>query len=171
MGEVTGARARGATRPATSRPSTAGQDKAKYQAKTGIGTNFCQARKETEAKYQADNDKNLCLPYQAETKEDKAKYQAETGAVTDLGHAEKETKAKHKADDNKNLCLRYQAKTEAKYQAHGDRNDCPRYQAKTGAKYQDEAKYQAKTSIGTDNSESSDGSKEHETEAKEDTGH
>ena len=78
--------------------------------------------------------------------------------MTDLGQAEKETEAKHQANNNKSLCLRYQAKTDAKYQADGDRNDCPRYQAKTEAKYQDEAKYQAKTSIGTDNGESSDGS-------------
>ena len=32
------------------------EDKAQYQAKTGLGTNCCQEDKETEAKYQADGE-------------------------------------------------------------------------------------------------------------------
>ena len=129
------------------------ESKSKYlddnaKAKTGVGTNFSQAENETEAKYQADGDKNLGFPYQAETKEDKAKYQDKTGAVTDLCQAEKETEAKHQADANKNLCLQYQAKTgtgtdscraENKTEAS---NLCLQYQDKNK---EDKAQYQAET--------------------------
>ena len=60
------------------------EDEAKDEAKTSVGSNFCQAENETKAKCQADNDKNLILLYQAENEEDKAKYQAETGVGADF---------------------------------------------------------------------------------------
>ena len=75
-------------------------------------TDHCQAEKETEANHQADDNRNLSLWYQAETKEDDAKNQAETGSGTNFGQAKNET--------------------EARYQANGDRNDGPLDQAKTG---------------------------------------
>ena len=105
---------------------------------------------------------NLCLWYQAKTKEDEAQHQAETGSSldqakteakyqdeakyhartgvgTDFGQAGKETEAKYQADD------------EAKHQADDSKNLCLRYQAKTEARYQanndrnDWPLYQAKT--------------------------
>ena len=92
-------------------------------------TNLYQAEKETEAKHQADDNRDLFLRYQAETKEDEAKHQPETGSGTDCGQAKNET--------------------EAKYQAESDRNNSPLHQPKTEAKYQDEAKYYARTGAGT----------------------
>ena len=65
-------------------------------------TNEKESPNETEAKYQSDGDKNLCLPYQAETEGEKAKYQA---------------------DGNRKLCLQHQAENE---------EDKAKYQAKTG---------------------------------------
>ena len=94
-------------------PKAEYQEEAKYQARSGVGTDFRQTGEETEAKYQANDE------------------------------------AKHQADDNKIPSLWYQAKAEAKYQADGDRNDGPWYQAKTEARYKDEAKYHARTGVGT----------------------
>ena len=61
-------------------------------------TDLCQAKKENEAKHQADADKNLCLRYQAKTS------QAKTSIGTNFCQAKNETKAKNKADNDGNLC-------------------------------------------------------------------
>ena len=79
-------------------------------------TDLCQATKETEAKHQADANKNLCLQYQAKTGQAKT-GQAKTGIGTDSCRAENKTEAR-------NLCLQYQDK---------NKEDKAKYQAETGA--------------------------------------
>ena len=87
----------------------------------GAMTDLDQAEKETEAKHQADDNKNLCLRYQSKPEakhqadgnrndgplyqakdQDKAKYQVKTNIGTDFGQAGEETESKyqsHQADD------------------------------------------------------------------------
>ena len=96
-------------------------------------TDLSQAEKETEAKHQADNNKNHCLRYQAKTE------------------------AKHLADGDRNDSTLYQAKTEAGYQARTSvGTDFGRAGKETVVKYQDDSQpYQEgnRTRIYQDGSE------------------